>query len=157
MPAVSTPEVSQPPRPGGGCNSAFPGERAGRLLHTSSISGLMIPFTCVPAYVLPVYASPGTLPYLTQDSVPDCWLHFIRAVISDGWTLCAYKAQPPPNRTCRFHGIRLSNSSDNRGPSCLPLWIRRWHFSHIGIALRRRAIMTFCHSALPIASASFRM
>jgi len=45
---------------------------ASRLLHTRSISGLCIPFTDVPASVLPVYASPGTLPYPTQDSVPDC-------------------------------------------------------------------------------------
>src|SRR5262249_19716368 len=72
---------------------------AGRLLHNRSISGLFIPFTVVPAYVLPVYASPGTLPYTTQDSVPDCWLHFVRVAIADGWTICACKAQPPPNRT----------------------------------------------------------
>ena len=57
---------------------------AGRLLHNRSISGLFIPFTDVPAYVLPVYASPGTLPYTTQDSVPDCWLCFVRAAIADG-------------------------------------------------------------------------
>jgi hypothetical protein len=65
---------------------------AGRLLHTRSISGLVIPFTGVPAYVLPVYASSRTLPYPTQDSVPDCWLRFIRAAISDGWTVYACKA-----------------------------------------------------------------
>jgi hypothetical protein len=33
---------------------------AGRLLHDRSIAGLFIPFTDVPAYVLPVYASPCT-------------------------------------------------------------------------------------------------
>ena len=70
---------------------------AGRLFHNRSIAGLFIPFTDVPADVLPVYASPGTLPYTTQDSVPDCWLHFVRAAIADGWTICACKAQPPPN------------------------------------------------------------
>jgi len=73
---------------------------AGRLLHNRSISGLFIPFTDVPAYVLPVYASPGTLPSPTQDSVPDCWLRFVRAAIADGWTICACKAQPPQNGTC---------------------------------------------------------
>jgi hypothetical protein len=70
---------------------------AGRLLHTCSISGLFLPFTDVPAYVLPVYASPCALPHPTQDSVPDCWLRFVRAAIADGWTICACKAQPPHN------------------------------------------------------------
>ena len=81
---------------------------AGRLLHTCSISGLFIPFTDVPAYVLPVYASPCALPHPTQDSVPDCWLRFVRAAIADGWTICACKAQPPPNRTYISRCIRLS-------------------------------------------------
>ena len=78
-----------------------PQRTTGRLLHTRSISGLLLPFTGVPAYVLPVYASSGTLPYTTQDSVPDCSLRVVRAVIADGWTVCACKAQPPPNRACR--------------------------------------------------------
>src|SRR5262249_58135812 len=68
---------------------------AGRLLHTCSISGLFLPFTDVPAYGLPVYASPCALPHPTQDSVPDCWLRFVRAAIADGWTICACKAQHP--------------------------------------------------------------
>ena len=75
---------------------------AGRLLHTCSISGLFLPFTDVPAYVLPVYASPCALPHPTQDSVPDCWLRFVRAAIADGWTICACKAQPPKNCSCKF-------------------------------------------------------
>jgi hypothetical protein len=80
---------------------------AGRLLHTRSILGLCIPFTDVPAYVLPVYAALGTVPYLTQDSVPDCWLRFIRAAIADGWTVCACKAQPPQNCTGVFPRMQL--------------------------------------------------
>ena len=90
---------------------------AGQLLHTCSISGLFIPFTVVPAYVLPVYASPGTLPYTMQDSVPDCWLCFVRAAISDGWIVCACKAQPPPNRTCSFpaYGASAPHVSIRRG------------------------------------------
>lgn len=83
---------------------------AGRLLHNRSISGLFLPFTDVPAYVLPVYASAGTLPHPTQDSVPDCSLRFVRAAIADGWTVCACKAQPPPNATDDFHRIALSIS-----------------------------------------------
>src|SRR5262249_41997707 len=70
------------------------------LLRSGSISGLFIPFTGVPACDLPVYASPGPLPYPTQDSVPDCGLGFVRVAISDDWTFCACKAQPPPHRTC---------------------------------------------------------
>jgi hypothetical protein len=99
MPWVGTPDASQEPRPHGCCASACPVGRAGRRLRYGSISGLLIPFTGVPAYGLPVYASPGTLPYPTQDSVPDCWLGFVRVAISDDWTFCACKAQLPPHRT----------------------------------------------------------
>jgi hypothetical protein len=104
MPWVGTPAASQEPRPHGCCASAFPVGRAGRLLHDGAISGLFIPFTGVPACDLPVYASPGTLPYPTQDSVPDCWLGFVRVVISDDWTFCACKAQLPHHRT---YGARI--------------------------------------------------
>src|SRR5262249_15303248 len=54
----------------------------------------MSPFTFVPAYGLPVYASQCTLPATTQDSVRGCWLDFPAAAISDGWLTYAYKAQP---------------------------------------------------------------
>jgi len=91
--------------------AASPQGTAGRLLHTCSISGLFIPFTDVPVYVLPVYASPGTLPYTTQDSVPDCWLCFVRAAISDGWTVYACKAQPPQTRTGAMHADGSSDSA----------------------------------------------
>jgi hypothetical protein len=115
---------------------------AGRLLHDRSISGLFIPFTDVPAYMLPVYASPCALPHPTQDSVPDCWLRFVRAAIADGWTICACKAQPPKNDTCEFPRMPLKpfkrsvwnavvprrtigygpacDSWDAGGPGCLP-------------------------------------
>ena len=63
-------------------DSAFPTERRGRLLQPRSISGLLIPFTCVPAYHLPVYASQHASPYATQDSVRDCWLSFITVAIA---------------------------------------------------------------------------
>jgi hypothetical protein len=94
---------------------------AGRLLHTRSISGLFIPFTDVPAYVLPVYASSGTLPCPTQDSVPDCWLRFVRAAIAGGWTVYACKAQPSPNRTGYLRLFRLSHSLGSVGPGSLHL------------------------------------
>lgn len=96
---VGTPEASPAPRPPGWCAAAFPGGRAGRLLRDGSIAGRCIPVPGIPAYGLPGDASPGTLPSPTQDSVPACWLGFVRVAISDDWTFCACKAQLPPHRT----------------------------------------------------------
>jgi hypothetical protein len=42
----------------------------------------MFPFTFVPAYNLPVYASQRPLPGTTQDSVRGCWLGFAAVAIS---------------------------------------------------------------------------
>ena len=53
----------------------------------------MFPFTVVPAYNLPVYASQRPLPDATQDSVRGCSLGFAAAVIADGRLQRAYKAQ----------------------------------------------------------------
>ena len=54
----------------------------------------MFPFTDVPAYNLPVYASQRPLPDATQDSVRGCLLGFAAAVIADGRLQRACKAQP---------------------------------------------------------------
>ena len=43
----------------------------------------------IPAYHLPVYASQCLLPHTTQDSVLDCWLSFVKAVITDHSLPCA--------------------------------------------------------------------
>ena len=59
--------------------------------------GAIFPFTFVSAYCLPVYASQWTLPDTTQDSVPDCWLGFVRAAISGCCIPCACKAQSSSN------------------------------------------------------------
>ena len=117
---------------------------AGRLLPTRSISGLLLPFTDVPASVLPVYASSGTLPCPTQDSVPDCWLRFVRAAIADGWTVCACKAQPrtdpgvrhdrtgrlprgvPHKRCAGYGGIMGGSSSHGVASRSLRCQGRRW-------------------------------
>jgi len=71
----------------------------------------MFPFTVVPAYNLPVYASQRPLPDATQDSVRGCSLGFAAAVIADGRLQRACKAQPAQIRT---------------GP------IRAYGFSHLG-------------------------
>ena len=42
----------------------------------------MFPFTSIPAYNLPVYASQWPLPDTTQDSVRGCWLGFAAVAIS---------------------------------------------------------------------------
>jgi len=56
--------------------------------------GAIFPFTFVSAYCLPVYASQWPLPDTTQDSVPDCWLGFVRAAISGCWIPCASRRNP---------------------------------------------------------------
>jgi hypothetical protein len=65
----------------GPCASAFPVERVGRLLQSRSISGLITPFICIPAYSFPVYASQRVSPLPTQDSVHGCWLGFAMVAI----------------------------------------------------------------------------
>ena len=56
--------------------------------------------------------TPISRPYWRQGSqTPDCWLGFVRAAISDGWTVCACKAQPPQNRAHRSPGTRLKQST----------------------------------------------
>src|SRR5258708_16454452 len=59
----------------------------------------MFPFTVVPAYNLPVYASQRPLPDATQDSVRGCSLGFAAAVVADGRLQRACKAQPAQIRT----------------------------------------------------------
>src|SRR5271168_2912607 len=67
----------------------------------------MFPFTVVPAYNLPVYASQRPLPDATQDSVRGCSLGFAAAVIADGRLQRACKAQPAQIRASpiRAHGL----------------------------------------------------
>ena len=59
----------------------------------------MFPFTLVPAYGLPVYASQCPLPDTTQDSVRGCWLGFAAVTISDDRLPCACKAQLSHDRS----------------------------------------------------------
>ena len=54
-----------------------------RPLHNMFDFGANYPvYLSIPAYHLPVYASPCTLPYTTQDSVLGCWLSFTKVNIS---------------------------------------------------------------------------
>jgi len=69
--------------------------------------GANCPFTFVPAYCLPVYASQSPLPDATQDSVRGCRLSFAAVAISGDMVSCAFKAQPAQIRTSP---IRASGS-----------------------------------------------
>lgn len=85
MPAVRTPEASRTltvPHPG-----ILPSplrDKVGVFDHDRfrGYFGAMSPFTFVPAYTLPVYASQWPLPDTTQDLVHGCWLGFAAAAIS---------------------------------------------------------------------------
>src|ERR1700726_1450691 len=114
MPAVRTPEASQNARqwrllgfclPPSGTRSATP---------TTIDFGAIFPFTAVPAYKLPVYASQWPLPDTTQDSVRGCWLSFAAAAIPGGWVTCAFKAQP----------AQIPASAANAPGSSLGFWRR---------------------------------
>ena len=73
--------------------------------------GAIFPFTVVPAYNLPVYASQRPLPDATQDSVRGCSLGFTAAAISDGRLQRACKAQPAQIRTCTFMHPALTSGA----------------------------------------------
>src|SRR5258708_30469243 len=81
--------------------------------------GVMFPFTVVPVYNLPVYASQRPVPDARQDSVRGCLLGFAAAVIADGRLQRACKAQTgspeavarprfPQNVACGFTAPRSS-------------------------------------------------
>src|ERR1700736_6650309 len=77
----------------------------------------MFPFTIVPAYNLPVYASQRPLPDATQDSVRGCSLGFAAAVIADGRLQRACKAQRSSNRTCPIKASGLYGAFFVKGAS----------------------------------------
>ena len=62
MPWMRTPEAVHSTHHCEPCTSAFPVERVGRLFRSRSISRLLTPFICIPAYGFPVYASQWVLP-----------------------------------------------------------------------------------------------
>ena len=84
--------------------------------------GANTPFTFVPAYNLPVYASQGPLPDTTQDSVRGCRLGFAAVAIPGDMVSCAFKAQPAQNRASGIpaHGSYLGCLTANRtlGQGC---------------------------------------
>ena len=81
MLAVRTPGAPQTARADADC---LPHRGIGSATPITIDFGAMFPFTGIPAYNLPVYASQRPLPDTTQDSVRGCSLGFASAAISDG-------------------------------------------------------------------------
>ena len=69
------------------------------------------PLDLIPAYTLPVYASPCRLPDTTQDSVPGRWLGFTRAAISGGMCPLSFQGATLIEPDLWFSHIRLSDDS----------------------------------------------
>jgi hypothetical protein len=85
----------------------------------------MFPFTVVPAYNLPVYASQRPLPDATQDSVRGCLLGFAAAVIADGRLQRACKAQPVQIPACAANAPGSSLGQNHAMDGLVPLVVRR--------------------------------
>ena len=83
MPAVRTPETPQSTRYNVLWDSAFPVSGIRSAASITIDFGAILPFTDVPAYNLPVYASQWPLPDITQDSVRSCELSFAAVIISN--------------------------------------------------------------------------
>jgi hypothetical protein len=82
MPAVRTPEAPQCTRPIAHWDFAFPVSGIGSAAPITIDFGAILPFTDVPAYNLPGYASQWPSPDITQDSVRGCELSFAAVAIS---------------------------------------------------------------------------
>jgi hypothetical protein len=82
MPAVRTPEASQKHLPWRILGFCLPRRAIGSATSIAFDFGAILPFTDVPAYILPVYASQWPLPDITQDSVRGCELGFTAVTIS---------------------------------------------------------------------------
>ena len=100
--------------------SVFPIERQGRLLHNTFNFGANGPVhLSIPADHLPVYSSRCLLPHIAQDSVLDCWLSFVKAVITDHRLPCASRRNPH-----RSERAELPRSALASGPNAQPCgWI----------------------------------
>ena len=128
MPTVRTPEAPCCHSPSRGARCCLPPWEMGSATPTTIDFGAIFPFTCVPAYSFPVYASQRPLPNATQDSVRGCWLGLAAVAISGACASRAFKAQPPQIRTCGFCRIRLLDRWLRYAPS-RTRWVqeaRRW-------------------------------
>ncbi len=123
MPTVRTPEAPCCHSPSRGARCCLPPWEMGSAPPTTIDFGAIFPFTCVPAYSFPVYASQRPLPNATQDSVRGCWLGLAAVAISGACASRAFKAQRPQIRTCPIqasgssvYGFATRRSSRRRAP-----------------------------------------
>ena len=101
MPTVRTPEAPCRRSPSRDPRCCLPLWEMGSATPTTIDFGAIFPFTCVPAYSFPVYASQRPLPDATQDSVRGCWLGFAAVAISGACASRAFKAQTPTDPDVR--------------------------------------------------------
>jgi len=95
MPAIPTPGAHHDPRLCRAMAFRLPHSGTGSAAPTWIDIGANIPFTCVSAYCLPVYAPQRPLPGTTQDSVRGCWLGFTTVAIPGHRTSCAFQGAIP--------------------------------------------------------------
>ena len=88
--------------------------------------GASDPLDLIPAYTLPVYASPCRLPDTTQDSVPGRWLGFTRAAISGGMCPLSFQGAtlPEPDMNLSAHPAPVPTHC--RESSVLPVYEQAW-------------------------------
>ena len=98
MPTVRTPEAPCRRSPSRDPRCCLPLWEMGSATPITIDFGAIFPFTCVPAYSFPVYASQRPLPDATQDSVRGCWLGFAAVAIPGACASRAFKAQLPHHR-----------------------------------------------------------
>ena len=101
MPTVRTPEAPCRRSPSRDPRCCLPLWEMGSATPTTIDFGAIFPFTCVPAYSFPVYASQRPLPDATQDSVRGCWLGFAAVAISGACASRAFKAATPTDPDVR--------------------------------------------------------
>ena len=123
MPTVRTPEAPCRHSPSRDARCCLPPWEMGSATPTTIDFGAIGPFTCVPAYSFPVYASQRPLPDATQDSVRGCWLGLAAVAISGACASRAFKAQLPQNGACGFPALR-SSQTDSQHSECLQLPMR---------------------------------
>src|SRR3954471_18203194 len=108
MPAVRTPEASQPTRRIAVSGCSLPRREIGSATSITFDFGANPPFTCVPACNLSVYASQWLLPDTTQDSIHGC---LARALPGPPFQTAELNAlarrNSPKNRACEFPRTRL--------------------------------------------------
>src|SRR3954447_13128880 len=127
MPAVRTPEASQPTRRIAVSGCSLPRREIGSATSITFDFGANPPFTCVPACNLSVYASQWLLPDTTQDSIHGCLAQALR------W---------PPFQTAELNAL-ARRKPGHRGQLPTPGSHRTWRAVFPHHALRQVVHSTF--------------